>query len=99
MQVAVSLSTQSEYAALNEEELDEGDNAKHDVDEDGRRGIAVEPILSVCIIIATGRWLVIWGRITAPYPGGSEIPAYDGGGDGEALAHTCQQGRQSEPVI
>jgi len=98
MHVAVSLSTQSEYAALKEEELDEGDNAKDDVDEDGRRGI-IEPCLLVCTIIASGRWLVIWGRITAPYPSGREIPAYDGGGDGEALAHACQQGRQSEPVV
>jgi len=93
MHVAISLSTQSEYAALKEEELDEGDNAKHDVNEDGRRGIIA------CTIIASGRWLVICGRITAPYPTGREIPAYDGGGDGEALAHACQQSRQSEPVI
>lgn len=93
MQVAVSLSTQSEYAALNEEELDEGDNAKYDVNEDSRRDIVA------CATIVSGRWLVIWGRITTPYSGGREIPAYDGGGDGKALAHTCQQGRQSEPVI
>jgi len=40
MDVAVPFGAQSEYAAFDEEELDEGGDAEHDVNEDGGGGIS-----------------------------------------------------------
>jgi hypothetical protein len=50
MDVAVSLGAQSEDAALNEEQLDEGGDPEHDVNEDGGRGIAERRIVPIVLV-------------------------------------------------
>lgn len=98
--VAVPLGAQTEYATLDEEQLDKGDDAEQDVDEDGGGGIAearaaVAAIVSA--VISAGVIIRVGGAVREM--GDGKDPAHYCTDDHGALKHEQQQCRKTETAV
>jgi len=87
---AVPLGAQSEYAALNEEQLDESEDTEYDVNEDSSGRIAE------CLLLRVAR---VGAGAHARQTRDGKVPTDDGTGDQEDLDRECQQGGETETAI
>lgn len=94
---AVSLGTQSEYAALDKEKLNQGSDAKYDVNEDRGGGIAkriVRNVLRGAVgAIGTG------AAATMGQTSDGKDPAHNGAANQKALERECKQCGQTKTAV
>jgi len=97
---AVSLGTQSEYAAFDEEKLNQGSDAKYDVNEDRGGGIAKRIVRNVLrgAVGAVGA-VGAGAAATMGQTSDGKNPAHNGAANQEALDRECKQCGQTKTTV
>jgi len=95
--VAVPLGAQSEYATLDEEQLDKSDDTEQDVDEDSSGGIAEALAAVAAVVISVGVVIRVGGAFREM--GNGEDPAHYCTNDHGALEGEQQQCRKTETAV